>query len=193
MARGNIETFTNNAPAPRADEAGSQAYEQLGRHEGAAYSASASALRGAAGAIGDAYEKHQSIVEAANVSKGFADLEIETAKDLDKAKSTMDPHDKNTLSDFMGAHQETLDGLGTDLQTDEGRKLFQELSNNYRVNTTNKVLGWQSSAAAADTIAKLHGTVTSYANLAQADPTSAGTYAANIDALAPNIPTEYRA
>lgn len=189
----NIETFTNTVKAPTADQAGSEAYEQLGRHVEAAYAQAGNAIGSAVGAAGKTIDDHISLEETSKLTNDFASLEMQTAQNLEQAKTSMDPHDTDAASNFLEAHQAALDQIGEGLVSDKGRAMFNQLQANYRVNTFNKVLGYQSAAAADDIVTNFKSGFDTRSNLAEADPTSVQSSIEAIQASSAGLPAEHRA
>jgi hypothetical protein len=192
MAQGNIETFTDNVKAPVADSAGSTAYEQLGRHVEAAYAQAGHAVAGAVGTIGNTIDEHETLVETSKLTNDFADLEMQTAQNLEKSKTSMDPHDTDAASNFLSAHEATLANIGDGLITDKGKAMYNSLAANYKVNTFNKVIGYQSAAAADSVITNFKSGFDTRANLAEADPTSVASSISALQASALGMPAEHR-
>lgn len=189
----NIKTLDQRINAPRADSTGSSAFEMEGRHVEADYATAGRAIGGAITHGAAELEQHEALVETSKITNGFADLEMQTAKNLDAAKSTMDPHNTNTASDFLAQHQDALAAIGDNLTTRQGKAMFERLQANYKVGTYDKVLGYQSAAAANEVVTNFKQAGTTYSNLAEQDPTSVSTAAAAIQAAAPGLPAEHRA
>lgn len=188
----NIETFTNTVKAPAADQAGSQAYEQLGRHEGAAYNAAGQAIGGGVTSLGTAIDDHTALTETSDLTNGFATIEMKTAQDLQQSKTTMDPHDTEAASKFLQAHEDAVNALGEKLTSQKGKEMFNRMAADYKVNTFNKVLGYQSEAAADSVITNFKSGFDTRANLAEQDPTSVAASIAALQAAAPGLPAEHR-
>jgi hypothetical protein len=188
----NIKTLDQNVSAPRADSAGSQAFEMEGRHVEADYATAGNAIGGAIQHGAAEWEQHEALVETSKITNGFADLEMQTAQNLEKAKTTMDPHDTNTASDFVSQHQDALTAIGSDLTTKQGRAMFERMQANYKVSTFNKVIGYQSAAAADEVVTNFKQGFDTRSNLAQQDPTSVGAQIEAVKAAAPGLPAEHR-
>lgn len=192
----NIKQFTNTVEAPRAIapvDKGSQAFEQEGRHVEASYAVAGRAIGGGLATVGDEYIKHETLVETADLTNKFAQLEMDTAKNFEQAKTNMDPHDTDAASNFVQQHQEALEAIGSDIRTDAGRQMYNRLAASYRVNSFNKVLGYQTEAAANSVIDGFKQAGKTYANLAEQDPTSAKAAAQNLETASAGLPAEHRA
>lgn len=189
---GNIETYTNTVKAPVADSSGSSAYEQLGRHVEAAYGQAGRAIAGGVVSINQTIDDHETLTETSKLTNDFASLEMQTAQNLQTAKTSMDPHDTDAASSFLDAHEAALAQIGDGLQTDKGRKMYDQLAANYRVGTFNKVLGYQSAASADAVITNFKSGFDTRANLALADPTSVGDSITALKTTADGLPAEHR-
>ena len=188
----NIKTFESNVNAPRADSAGSQAYEIEGRHIESAYSQAGQAVGGAIATVGKQLNEHDTLVETSDLTNKFAQLEMDTAKNFDAAKTSMDPHDTNTAQNFLDLHQQQLSAIGENLTTEKGKEIYNKLSADYRVNTFNKVLSYQSTAAAEDVVSNFDNAATLRANTALIDPTTTASHIEAIQSAAPGLPAEHR-
>jgi hypothetical protein len=176
----NIKTFEAPNAAPRADDAGAQAYQVEGRHVESVYAQAGQSIGSGIAAAGDAFVKHDELVETADLTNKFAQLDMQTAKDREAAQSTWNPHDTTVPQQFNDAHADALAAIGENLSTDRGKEMFNKMSADYNVSNFNKSIGYQSQAAADDTINSFSQAGQTRAKLALADPTSTGD---QIDAL----------
>lgn len=188
-----IETFNANVNAPRADSAGSEAFELEGRHIESSYAEAGQALGRGIGQAGSAADEHETMVGTANILAGSAALDVQTAKDLEAAKTTMDPHDPNGVQDFLDAHQDAVSKLDPGpTATPTVQRMYEQVKANYSVNTTNKYLNYQSTAAANDIVSKFTSSGDAYANLAFNDPTAYKSSIQTLHAAAMAMPVEHR-
>lgn len=188
----NIETFTDNIRAPVADQAGSEAREIEGRHLEASYAQAGAAIGGGIRAAGDAVDNHIALTETSDLTNKFASLEMQTAQKLEQSKTSMDPHDTDAASNFIQAQEDSLSQISDNIVSDKGRAMFNKLAADYRVNTFNKVLGYQTTAAANSVISNFKSGFDTRANLAETDPTTVGSSIEALSAAAPGMPAENR-
>lgn len=188
----NIITYQSKVDAPRADSAGSQAYEMEGRHIESAYAEAGNAVGGGIRQVGDALEKHDALVDTSNLTNRFADADMQAEQDLEKAKTSMDPHDTDAASKFIQAHEDQIADIGSDITSDQGRALYNKLAADYRVRQFDKVVGYQSAAAADAVATNFKQSFDTRSNLAESDPTSVGASIDAITAASIGLPAEHR-
>ena len=188
----NIKTLDQDLAVPRADGVGSQAFEMEGRHVEADYATAGRAIGGAIQQGSKELEQHEALVETSKITNSMADLETQTQQNFEEAKTKMDPHNTNAASDFIAAHQDALSSIGQDLNTRAGKEMYDRLQANYRVSTFNKVIGYQSAAAANDVVSNFKSGFDKRSNLALNDPTSVSAQIDAIKAAAPGLPAENR-
>ncbi len=176
----NIKTFEAPNATPRADDAGAQAYQVEGRHVESVYAQAGQAIGSGIAAAGDAFVKHDELVETADLTNKFAQLDMQTAKDREAAQSTWNPHDTTVPQQFNDAHADALAAIGENLSTDRGKEMFNKMSADYNVSNFNKSIGYQSQAAADDTINSFSQAGQTRGKLAYASPDTTGE---QIDAL----------
>lgn len=179
----NIRTFENNVKAPVADQAGSEAYEQLGRHEGESYALAGQAINRGLNEIGQQITDHEDTTETLELSKQFAQLDAQTDQELQQMKTSADPNDPQLYQKYMEQKQNTIDQLGANLDSEGGKRLYAEYANRYAMNTMDKITSWQSQAAAEKGKNDLEDTGTLFANGATADPTTVLSKIADLQAL----------
>lgn len=189
---GNIETYTNNVKAPTADQAGSEAFELEGRHIEAAYAQAGSAIGRGIQQAGGAVEDHITLQETSDLTNKMASLEMQTAQDLEQAKTSMNPHDTDAASNFLQAHEEALNSMGEGLMTQKAKSMYNSMAASYRTNTFNKVIGYQSAAAADSIVAGFKSGFDTRSNLAVADPTTVGSSIEAIQQAGAGLPADKR-
>lgn len=189
----NIKTFDANVRAPEATNVGAEAYEMEGRHVEADYAQAGQAIGRGLNSVGAAIQDHETMVGTADLLSGMANLDVQTSKDLDAAKTTMDPHDPNAMQDFLTAHEEALNNLEPGpMATDAVKRMYLQAKANYTTSTANRFLSYQTSAAADDVVTKFTGSGDAYANLALNDPTTYKSSLKTLGAAAMAMPAEHR-
>lgn len=143
----NIETFTNKVEAPRADSAGSEAYEQLGRHVEASFAQAGNEIGGGINSIGKDIEQHEEIQDSAANSKAGAAAFLALSNRLNQASadaaSDPDNADKH-FNDFQQTMEDTIGAIGNDATTDTGRSNAERIQNTLRDEFTRQSIGARS-------------------------------------------------
>lgn len=157
----NIETYQNKIEAPRADSAGSEAFEMEGRHIEASYAQAGHDIGGGIQAIGADVEKHEEIQDSASNSKAGAAAFLSLSNQLNDAssKAAADPDSADKHFDgFNQSMEDTIGSIGNDATTDSGRANAERIQNTLRDEFTRQSIGARSAVDGQAVISSLRQT-----------------------------------
>lgn len=164
----NIATYEDKGGAPRADQAGSEAYEVEGRHIEGAYATAGNAIGGGLKSLGGEIQQHDEMQDtSANSVQGaaaFANLSNQLSQTA--AAAGADPiNSEKHFSDFQAQMESTIGAIGQDAATTQGKQNAERIQNTLREEFTRQTIGAQS--AVSGQVVSNNLTLTSN-NLAQA-------------------------
>lgn len=172
MPGGNIETYTNRVEAPRADSAGSEAYEILGRHVEASYAQAGNAIGSAIGVVGKDAEQYEEIQDSNAISvagaKAFSDL----SQNLRTTMANADPNQADQTAEQWrdGVMEKALSGIGADVNTQHGRDMAERVQNTLREEFTRQSIGASATLAGQAAVDTVTQTTNGLAQAVSNDP-----------------------
>ena len=173
MPGNNIETYTNNIGAPRADSAGSEAFEIEGRHIEEASAVAGQAIGRGVGQAGDAVQNHFEIQDTSKVSADGAQAFAALSKSLSTTMQNTNPNDADQAADSWRAQMDTtINNVGADVATRAGLEQAERVRNTLRDTFTSKSMAYQSTLSAQAVLSNLSQTKDGLAQAVSNDPTS---------------------
>ncbi len=169
----NIETYEAKAPAPRADSAGSEAFELEGRHIESAYAEAGQAIGRGIGEVGQVVQEHEDIVDTTNVANATAKARVAAEQASQDFFDKADPNDPDGHAKFVAAMEPFRQTIAASQGTTvKGHDAANRAGNDFDMENTDKFLTWSHAAAAEDIMSKADGVANLAANRANADPSS---------------------
>lgn len=155
----NIKTYESGVAAPRADSAGSEAYEIEGRHIEGAYAEAGQAIGQGITRAGDAVNTHYEIQDSSQISAQGAQAFADLSKSLATTMANADPNKADEAADgWRSQMEDAISKVGGDAITKQGQEQALRTQNTLRDEFTRQSMAYQSSLSGTAIINNLQQT-----------------------------------
>lgn len=191
----NITEYTSPVEGIRADDRGTNAYQQEGRRLGGFYHQMGQDIGNTTAQVGQLVEKHQSFQEISHGIAVGATVQADLHKSLDDTLRNADPNDPNVVNDWMSnTMQPKLQQLQDAPQTQAGKEWALNYTKSLGQTLTEKARGEQSALAGQAAIQNYNHALNQTQATVQSDPTGVdgqiGMMRMNIKALTEHMDPE---